>query len=128
MTGRTVETAAGPSAGTKLAVARTNLAWERTLMAWIRTSMSLITFGFTIYKIFQFEEREGLRQYIGPREFAMIMIAIALVSLTAATVQNLKNRAALGKITELPRSVAVWASALTSLLGIGAMIAVVFRL
>jgi Domain of unknown function (DUF202) len=36
---------------TKLAYDRTRLAYERTLMAWVRTGVSLISFGFTIYKI-----------------------------------------------------------------------------
>jgi putative membrane protein len=39
---------------TRLAVERTRLANERTLMAWIRTSTSLIAFGFTILKFFQY--------------------------------------------------------------------------
>ena len=38
---------------TDLAVARTMLALDRTLMAWVRTATSLISFGFTIYKVFQ---------------------------------------------------------------------------
>jgi uncharacterized membrane protein YidH (DUF202 family) len=41
--------------GTRLAIDRTRLAYERTMMAWIRTAASLISFGFTIYKFFQFE-------------------------------------------------------------------------
>ena len=41
---------------TQLALDRTWLAHERTLMAWIRTSVSMISFGFTIYKFFQFEQ------------------------------------------------------------------------
>src|SRR3989337_955177 len=49
-------TATGPSTTTKLAYERTNLAHERTLMSWVRTATSLITFGFTIYKFFQFEK------------------------------------------------------------------------
>ncbi len=44
-----------PSTSTELAWARTNLAYERTLMAWVRTATSLITFGFAVYKFFQFE-------------------------------------------------------------------------
>ncbi len=39
---------------TALAVERTRLAHERTLMAWVRTSVSLISFGFTIYKFFEY--------------------------------------------------------------------------
>lgn len=129
MNDRNEKTMAQPSISTKLAIERTSLAYERTLMAWIRTAVSLITFGFTVYKIFQFEERAGIQQIIGPREFAMIMITIGLASLIMATIQNANSRKALAKqYAGLPRSVAAWASALTSLLGIGAMIAVVFRL
>lgn len=32
---------------------RTILAADRTLMAWIRTSLSMLSFGFTIYKVLQ---------------------------------------------------------------------------
>ena len=46
-------------AGTRLAVERTRLAHERTLMAWVRTATSLISFGFTIYKFFEFESGRG---------------------------------------------------------------------
>ena len=46
--------ASDASVSTKLAVDRTRLAHERTLMAWVRTATSLISFGFTIYKFFQF--------------------------------------------------------------------------
>ncbi len=117
------------STSTKLAIERTNLAYERTLMAWIRTAVSLITFGFTVYKLFQFEEREGLQQIVGPREFALIMITIGLASLIMAAIQHVYRRKALSEqFPGLPRSVAAWASALTALLGIGALIAVVFRL
>ncbi len=36
-----------------LALDRTRLAAERTLMGWVRTSFSMMTFGFTIYKVVQ---------------------------------------------------------------------------
>ncbi len=39
---------------TELALDRTYLAHDRTLMAWVRTATSLISFGFTIYKFFQY--------------------------------------------------------------------------
>jgi putative membrane protein len=38
---------------TELAVIRTGLAADRTLMAWVRTSLSLLSFGFTIYKVLE---------------------------------------------------------------------------
>ena len=72
--------------GTRLAVDRTRLAYERTLMAWIRTAVSMITFGFTIYKFFEFELKDRpvpSGSVLGPREFALIMIAIGLVVVAA---------------------------------------------
>ena len=43
---------------TNLAVHRTIIASERTLMAWIRTAISMIGFGFSIYKFFQYQAEE----------------------------------------------------------------------
>jgi putative membrane protein len=75
----------------QLALTRTWLAHERTLMAWTRTATAMISFGFTIYKFFQLEAgkevpaRHGL---LTPRDFALIMVGIGLVSLLAATVSH----------------------------------------
>ena len=75
-------------ASTDLAVQRTFMAHERTLMAWIRTSVSLISFGFTIYKFFQYlmQTNPGVprSQRFGPREFALSMIGIGIVALAFA--------------------------------------------
>ena len=52
--------AASLDTSTKLAVERTRLAHERTLMAWVRTATSLISFGFTVYKFFDYlRESQG---------------------------------------------------------------------
>lgn len=74
---------------TALAVERTRIAHDRTLMAWVRTSVSLISFGFTIYKFFQYL-REGdpaARQPLGPWRFGLAMILLGLVTLVLATFQ-----------------------------------------
>ena len=118
-------------ASTTLAVDRTRLAYERTLMAWIRTATSLITFGFTIYKFFQIElAREGPRtnRLIGPRQFALLMIVIGLVSLLMATLEHRRDLKALD--AEYPggrRSLARVLAALISILGLLALFAVLFR-
>lgn len=120
-----------PDASTTLAVDRTRLAYERTLMAWIRTATSLITFGFTIYKFFQIElAREGPRtnRLIGPRQFALLMIVIGLVSLLMATLEHRRDLKALD--AEYPggrRSLARVLAALISILGLLALFAVLFR-
>ena len=70
-------------AATRLAVDRTRLAYERTLMAWVRTATSLITFGFTLQKLFQIEETKGVTtrgRLLGPHNLALLMIGIGLVA------------------------------------------------
>jgi putative membrane protein len=92
------------SAGTKpaeakpdsfaLAMDRTWLAHERTLMAWVRTAASMISFGFTIYKFFQFEEGRdspATHRLPTPRDFALIMVSIGLVSLLLATIGHRRD-------------------------------------
>src|SRR5215470_12409361 len=72
---------------TRLAYERTYLAHERTLMGWVRTAIALISFGFTIAKVFEYlHENEGARApLLGPRAVGIIMIATGLVALALAT-------------------------------------------
>ncbi len=81
-----------------MACDRTWLAHERTLMAWVRTATSMITFGFTVYKFFQFEVAHNVRiGVLTPRDFGLIMISIGLVTLLLAIVSRRKQTAALPK-------------------------------
>ena len=81
-----------------MACDRTWLAHERTLMAWIRTATSMITFGFTVYKFFQFEAAHGAHTgVLTPRDFGLIMISIGLIMLLLAIVSRRKQTAALSK-------------------------------
>src|SRR5262245_62009299 len=117
---------------TELAMDRTLLAHDRTLMAWVRTATSLISFGFTIYKFFQYlREHEGLEAVglaLGPRRFAMSMISVGLASLLLATIQQLQLRKKLKHIyPQAGIPLATIMAAFISLLGILALIAVVLR-
>src|SRR5918993_5355033 len=80
---------------TALAVERTRLAHERTLMAWVRTSLSLISFGFTIYKFFQYLRENAqvspVASAINPRRFGMSMIVVGLFMLVVAVVQHRRD-------------------------------------
>jgi putative membrane protein len=118
---------------TRLAVDRTCLAHERTLMAWIRTAASLITFGFTIYKFFEFElkDRPAEQHVIGPRELAMMLISIGLVSLVMSGIQHRRGLQALREEygqAAVPTSTANVVAGLFSVLGLLAFVAVLFRL
>ena len=115
---------------TDLAVDRTRLAHERTLMAWVRTATSLITFGFTIYKFFQFlrEKGEVHNHLLGPREFALLMIGIGLTALFLATLQQRREMKTLRRsYPTVPYSLATVLAALISILGILAFITVLLR-
>jgi len=77
---------------TDLAVQRNVFAGERTLMAWIRTALSMIGFGFTIYKFFQYLPAElaagNIRRPQAPRNLALTLIALGTLALLAATWQH----------------------------------------
>jgi len=77
---------------TDLAVHRTVIAAERTLMAWIRTALSMIGFGFSIHKFFQYLPEEvaagNVRNPQAPRNLGMSLIALGTLALVAATWQH----------------------------------------
>ena len=121
----------GPDTSILLATDRTRLAHDRTLMAWVRTATSLISFGFTIYKFFQYlQERQTNveERLLGPRGFALIMITIGIVALALATLQHRRDMIALRALhPEVPYSMATVLAGLISLLGLAALLAVLFR-
>jgi putative membrane protein len=116
---------------TKLAYDRTRLAYERTLMAWVRTGVSLISFGFTIYKFFEEFHKTGpdvRTSLIGAREFGTIMISIGLVAVLLATFQHVRIMHRLrAQYTDVPYSLAALVAFLVAMLGILALIAVIYR-
>ena len=124
--------AATATSSTDLAVDRTRLAHDRTLMAWVRTAASLISFGFTIYKFFQYMREQGQpvqERLLGPREFALSLITIGLVSLVLATIQNSREMRVLRKHYphDVPYSLATVLGGLIGLLGCVTFLAIVFR-
>lgn len=115
---------------TRLALERTRVAYERTMMAWVRTGTSLITFGFTVYKFFQFEAAVKLsgRMVFGPREFAMALIVIGLLALLLGTVEHARDLRSLRvHYPQMPASLSRWVAVVVSLLGVVALVAVVIH-
>jgi putative membrane protein len=74
---------------TDLASARTLMASDRTLMAWIRTSLSMISFGFTIYKILQGFEEAGTTLYKDstPRNIGLFLSAMGTFAIIMGTLE-----------------------------------------
>ena len=132
MANHNAESVVVPLDATQLAAERTRLAYERTLMAWIRTATSLISFGFTIYKFFQFMHEEGKvaspDRLLGSRGFALLMILIGLVALLLATVQHRQDMKRLrAQYHEAPYSLAIVIAILIAGLGLLGLLAVIFR-
>lgn len=89
---------------TDLSATRTRMAADRTLMAWIRTALSLLSFGFTIYKVLQaFEEAGGIlpgRDIHTPRAVGLFLTGAGTVAMLMGTTQyifELKELRQLGR-------------------------------
>lgn len=69
---------------------RTRMAADRTLMAWIRTALSMISFGFTIYKFFQYlRESDVLGQFpgTGPKFIGIVLVLLGTALLGLAILE-----------------------------------------
>ena len=77
---------------TDAANTRTRMAAERTLMAWIRTALSMISFGFTIMKLFEFlqDSKSPFSKFHGEgaRLLGLILMSIGTLVLIPAIFQN----------------------------------------
>ena len=106
-----------------LALERTFLAHERTLMAWTRTATSLITFGFTLYKFFEYlrerPETTAAARPLGARAFGLTMIGIGVVTLIVAAAQHrIQMRRLAAHYPDAPMSLALLLAGLIAVLGI----------
>ncbi|MBI4522295.1 MAG: hypothetical protein HY695_00610 [Deltaproteobacteria bacterium] len=71
----------------------------------------------------------GAPQAIGPRQFAMIMIATGFIGLAIATIQHRRQLRAIKKVYDnIPWSTAGLVAGLVSVLGLLAIFAVIFRM
>ena len=84
---------------TDLAVERTLMAMDRSLMAWVRTALSMISFGFTIFKILEEFQRSGrsMPQDFTPQIIGLFLTGMGTLSMIAGTIEYWKRREYLGK-------------------------------
>lgn len=113
---------------------RTRLAADRTLMAWIRTSVSMISFGFSIYKFFQYllgsnVVADKLPHY-APRNFGVALVGLGMILLALAIVEYFMFLRNLSRDTgqKFPISTALVAALLLSIVGIFVLINLLFQM
>ena len=99
-------------------------------MAWIRTSTSLIAFGFTIFKFFQYLATEEHRHtVVSPWVVGMTMIVIGLTGLALAWVQHRQQLKALkAEAGPMPYSISGIMAGFIAVLGVVALVVVALRL
>jgi putative membrane protein len=114
---------------TRLAADRTRVAYERTMLAWIRTATTLITFGFSISRFFDYlrPNADTTRYLIGPQQFGLILVCLGLGSLALAAFEYRQGIRELAAVYAGKRhSVAVIVAVLVAVLGVFALLATIF--
>jgi len=74
---------------TGMSFQRTRLSAERTLMSVIRTSLSLISFGFTIFQVFEKARDQALITHAAaPRNFGIALVALGIGMLVVGIIYH----------------------------------------
>jgi putative membrane protein len=116
---------------TDLASARTLMAADRSLMAWIRTGLSMISFGFTIYKILEGFQSTAAAAEIAhsPRSVGLLLTGLGTMAVVMGTIEYWQRRREL--LVYAP--IKLWRPAFTmavamSLIGLGLFFGITSRL
>jgi putative membrane protein len=117
-----------------LSYERTRMAADRTLMAWIRTSVSMISFGFTIYKFFQYLQESnvltpGMHIY-GPRNLGEVLVILGTILMGFAIIEYVLYQRLLSRQMgrKFPVSTTLIGALLMIVLGFFALANLLFRL
>ena len=127
---------------TGMSFQRTRMSADRTLMSVIRTSLSLISFGFTIFQVFEKLRDAGtVTHAAAPRDFGITLVALGIVMLIVGIGYHVqfmfglreerKAMTAAGLIhgeSRFPPSFILVTALLLLLIGIAAIMSMVFRI
>ena len=81
---------------TGMSFQRTRMSADRTLMSVIRTSLSLISFGFTIFQVFEKLRDHNVITHAGAaRNFGVTLVALGILMLVGGIVYHLQFMVAL---------------------------------
>ena len=127
---------------TGMAFQRTRMAADRTLMAVIRTSLSLISFGFTIYQVFNKMRDAGVIKGAAPaRNFGTTLVLLGIGMLILGIVyhlmfmRGLREQRAQMKAAQLvhaesgfPASLVLIVAVILLLIGVGAAASMILHI
>jgi putative membrane protein len=125
---------------TGMSFQRTRMSADRTLMSVIRTSLSLISFGFTIFQVFQKFLPDSPTAAAPARNFGIALVALGIGMLALGIIYHVqfmlglrKERAQMkgtGLVhaeSRFPPSLTLITAFLLLLIGIAAIVSMVFR-
>jgi putative membrane protein len=74
---------------TTMAITRTIMAADRSLMAWVRTGLSMISFGFTLYKVLQGFQSSGGAAAMShsPRTVGLFLTGLGTAAIVMGTIE-----------------------------------------
>ncbi len=108
----------------------TLMAADRTLMSWTRTSLSLLSFGFTIFKILQaFQEEGKLVRSDVPRDAGLFLTAMGTLAMVMGTLEYWQTLRVLNQrqIFSRPRSPLIMAI-IMSISGVVLFVSILWKL
>jgi putative membrane protein len=76
---------------TGMSFQRTRMSADRTLMSVMRTSLSLISFGFTIFQIFEkLRDHEVIKHAASGRNFGVVLVALGILMLIGGIIYHVQ--------------------------------------
>lgn len=126
---------------TGMSFQRTRMSADRTLMSVIRTSLSLISFGFTIYQVFEKLRDQNMITHGAPaRNFEVTLVALGILMLVGGLIYHVqfmvhlreerKAMATDGLIhaqSSFPVSMTLITAAILLFIGIAAIVSMLFQ-
>jgi len=116
---------------TDLAARRTLMAADRTLMAWVRTSLSLLSFGFTIYKVLQGFQEAGraIPHPDTPRNVGLFLTGLGTAAMVMGTIEYWGVLKELGHVNTFSRArPALFMAVLMSVTGLVLFFSIITRI
>ena len=126
---------------TGMSFQRTRMSADRTLMSVIRTSLSLISFGFTIFQVFEKLRDHNVIEHAGAaRNFGVTLVALGILMLVGGIIYHMqfmlhlreerKAMSADGLIhaqSSFPVSLTLITAAILLFIGVAAIVSMVFK-